>query len=107
MCPESGKSSPATNRSGVVFPEPEGPSKATSSPSSTARETPSNAMIPPNRRTSCFTSMRILEGVQEFKGVPGVQNLKHSPLPLSLVSLFSLGFVDGVLGDHGVPARFL
>ena len=29
-----------------------------------------------------------------------------SLLPVSFVFLFSLDFVVGVLGDHGVPARF-
>lgn len=28
------------------------------------------------------------------------------PLPVGFVFLLSLDFVDGVLGDHGVPARF-
>src|SRR5215469_11248662 len=91
MRPESGKSRPATNLNRVVFPEPEGPSNATNSPSSTARETPSKAMIGPNRRTSFFASMRILEGGQEFKGVPGVQNAESiALLQFLFISLFSL-----------------
>ena len=34
-CPRPGRSSPAMTRSSVVFPEPDGPSSATSSPAGT------------------------------------------------------------------------
>jgi hypothetical protein len=43
MLPESGKSRPAIIRKSVVLPEPDGPSKATSSPSSISSETFSRA----------------------------------------------------------------
>src|SRR5690606_4617751 len=47
--PVSGCSSPATRRSRVVLPQPEGPTTATSSPSATARLTPSTAATGPKR----------------------------------------------------------
>lgn len=37
--PESGCTSPATSRSTVVLPQPDGPSRANSSPSSTWKDT--------------------------------------------------------------------
>ncbi|MNR49325.1 hypothetical protein D3C85_1686820 [compost metagenome] len=39
MLPSSGKSSPATMRSRVVFPQPEGPRSTMNSPSATSRDT--------------------------------------------------------------------
>jgi hypothetical protein len=41
--PASGASKPAMSRRVVVFPQPEGPSRATISPSSTESESPSTA----------------------------------------------------------------
>src|SRR5579862_4498366 len=47
--PASGISSPAIMRSSVDFPQPEGPSKTTNSPSSAFSETPLTASREPNR----------------------------------------------------------
>src|SRR5258706_14727952 len=44
-------------RSSVVLPEPEGPSRATSSPAGTSRLTPFSAVKPPNRLVTLLTSM--------------------------------------------------
>ena len=41
--PESSSSSPASARSAVVFPQPEGPSRATSSPGAISSDSPSSA----------------------------------------------------------------
>src|ERR1700733_14271436 len=46
MSPEVGCSSPATQRSVVVLPQPEGPSSTTISPAGTAKLTPSTAGRP-------------------------------------------------------------
>src|SRR6478609_2868127 len=46
--PEERVSSPAMMRSSVVLPQPEGPSKATNSPSATVSDTSSSAFAAPN-----------------------------------------------------------
>src|SRR6185437_2496098 len=48
--PLCGVSRPATARSRVVFPLPEGPSRATTSPAGTASETPLRISLSPRRR---------------------------------------------------------
>src|SRR5579864_7089962 len=48
MRPWSGVSNPAISRSSVVLPQPDGPSSANNSPSSTDSDTPSTAAIAPN-----------------------------------------------------------
>ena len=50
--PESSRSSPASERSAVVLPQPEGPSSATSSPGARSSDRPSSALTSPNRRRS-------------------------------------------------------
>src|ERR1700686_342227 len=57
MVPLSGSSSPAMMRSRVVFPEPDGPSKATSSPVSIRRLTSCRVSWAPKRFRMCSTSM--------------------------------------------------
>src|SRR3954453_16107313 len=47
--PASGRSNPATIRSRVVLPQPDGPSSETSSPAATARSTPSSTVAAPKR----------------------------------------------------------
>src|SRR5690242_7735453 len=51
------RSNPATARSKVVLPQPDGPSKATNSPSCTSSETPCNAACAPKNLVT--DSMRI------------------------------------------------
>ena len=46
--PESGRSNPAAMRSAVVLPQPDGPSRLTSSPGSIARSNDSSAAAPAN-----------------------------------------------------------
>src|SRR5258705_13546425 len=53
MRPPSGRSSPATERSSVVLPLPEGPSSARISPRSTEKETPRRISAPPRRLNIC------------------------------------------------------
>ena len=43
MRPASSRSNPATMRSSVLFPQPEGPSRARNSPAATSMVTPSTA----------------------------------------------------------------
>src|SRR5690606_14078716 len=48
MAPPVGKSSPAMRRKSVVLPEPEGPSRAISSPSRISRSSPRSTCTPRN-----------------------------------------------------------
>ena len=50
--PVSASSSPASTRSAVVLPQPDGPSSATSSPGAMSRSRPSSAWTPPKLRRS-------------------------------------------------------
>ncbi len=49
ISPAEGSMNPATRRSAVVFPQPDGPSRQTSCPCSISSETPSSAVSSPNR----------------------------------------------------------
>ena len=48
--PESANSNPATIRSAVVLPQPDGPSSATSSPGAMSSDISSSALVAPNAR---------------------------------------------------------
>src|SRR5579871_3083166 len=48
--PVSAISKPATMRSAVVLPQPDGPSSATSSPGAISRDMPSRALVAPKAR---------------------------------------------------------
>ena len=61
--PESGVSKPASIRSAVVLPQPEGPSRASSSPGWTVRSRPSSAVVAPKLRRSCRNSTVALVAV--------------------------------------------
>src|SRR5215475_11061516 len=52
MRPSSSSQNPATMRSSVVFPQPDGPSRVKNSPSPTAIETSSTARTPEKLRTT-------------------------------------------------------
>src|SRR5512135_2433713 len=57
ISPEVGGSSPATARSVVVFPQPEGPRRVNCSPRRTAKLTPRTAVTCPYWTTRSLTSM--------------------------------------------------
>src|ERR687893_97841 len=52
--PDEGCSSPATIRSSVVLPQPDGPSRTRYSPSSVVRSMPSTARTPPGNSLTMF-----------------------------------------------------
>ena len=58
MTPLDGRSKPPTMRSSVDFPDPDGPSRQTSSPSATFSEKRSTATVPPGKtlETSVISS---------------------------------------------------
>ena len=45
--PSVGRSNPASSRSAVVLPQPDGPSRASNSPGSSARSSPASACVAP------------------------------------------------------------
>ena len=54
--PVSAVSKPATMRSAVVLPQPDGPSKATSSPGAISMDSPSRARVAPKARVRSRSS---------------------------------------------------
>src|SRR5688572_28560348 len=60
--PASGRSKPPIIRSVVVLPQPDPPTRLTSSPGRTSRESPSTATAPPNRFVRPRSEMRMLLG---------------------------------------------
>src|SRR6266851_5717328 len=80
--PPVDSSRPATMRSVVVLPQPEGPSSVTNSPASTARPKRSTATTPPkSQQTSSITSVGI--GPPGAPGPPRGQSLGDPPLEIS------------------------
>jgi hypothetical protein len=67
MAPAVGSTKPATMRSVVVFPQPDGPKNATSSPAATLRLTRSTAGVEPKAFVRLMSSrssipLRVLDG---------------------------------------------
>ena len=62
ICPESGVLKPASMRSRVVFPHPEGPTKKNISPDRTVREMPSTARVEPKVFTKPSIWMSLTRG---------------------------------------------
>src|SRR5688572_32913272 len=60
ISPASGRSNPAMSRSVVVLPQPEPPTRATSSPGSISSESSSTAVLPPKRLLTPRSAMRML-----------------------------------------------
>src|SRR5215510_704830 len=58
ISPDVGCSSPATQRSVVVLPQPEGPSRTTISPAGTPKLTPSTAGLPVAKRLTRLSMSR-------------------------------------------------
>ena len=65
-CPESTSSRPASARSAVVLPQPDGPSSATSSPGSMSSDSPSSAFTGPNQR--CRSTRRDGDAARRSRG---------------------------------------
>ena len=66
--PEAGTSRPATARSNVDFPHPDGPSTATTEPAGTARSTWSTAACAPKRTVRSRTSRPFTSDAQVQRG---------------------------------------
>src|SRR6266436_10052762 len=81
ICPLSASSSPASSRRVVVFPQPDGPSRATSSPGRSVRSSPSRAVTGPYRRVSpSIWTSTAARGAAPFGLVTG-ELTEHSSSP--------------------------
>ena len=76
--PSLGVSNPASMRSRVVLPQPDGPRSAKNSPSSIARLTLSTAIIAPKRLVTFSKRMMVLAGVTTGFYTPPVSTLAMS-----------------------------
>src|SRR5450755_3568841 len=89
ISPEVGCSSPATQRSVVVLPQPEGPSKTTISPAGTAKLTPSIAGRPIANclRRSVTSSVAVMTSLD-------TSMLRSLAIPVGLVPVGDPGAVQ-------------
>src|ERR1700722_3894782 len=89
MSPEVGCSSPATQRSVVVLPQPDGPSSTTISPAGTAKLTPSMAGRPIENclRRSVTSSVAVMIGTASHAP-------RSLPVPVGLVPVSHPGGVQ-------------
>ena len=81
--PVSAVSKPATMRSAVVLPQPDGPSNATSSPGAISIDSPSRALAAPNERLR-FCSTTLVPWVLVTCRVPPAAAASRAVLPVML-----------------------
>src|ERR671934_914131 len=91
ISPSVASSSPATRRSAVVFPEPDGPTSTSSSPSATWRSRRSTAVAPPGN--SFVTELKVTSAIAVLVRVMGDQVAVPERAPLRGALL--VGEVDG------------
>src|SRR5262245_60626351 len=100
--PPSGISKPAMARRVVVFPQPEGPSSASSSPSATARLSSSTATTAPNRLVRPLRAMADMpRRLGRHLPVPAVDQLGPllvDPQPVPQQDLGDVGLGGGEEG---------
>src|SRR6516225_3446024 len=75
MRPSSGVSRPASRRSSVVLPQPEGPSSAKNSPAKISSDSSSTALTPPKR---LLTASNRTNGAGADVGVEGMLDLLNA-----------------------------
>src|ERR1700739_497988 len=106
MSPEVGCSSPATQRSVVVLPQPDGPSSTTISPAGTAKLTPSIAGRPIANclRRSVTSSVAVMCLLSRRPSLPVAEGLVPFgyPRPVQLHILVEIRVPD--LYDFGIEA---
>src|SRR5690606_35644082 len=73
--PDVESSSPAMTRSSVDFPQPEGPTKTTNSPSSTSRSIPFSTSTGPKDFFTCSIFKEPTASPSEFDGLAGAHAL--------------------------------
>src|SRR5258705_482675 len=101
ISPASGNSKPAMVLRVVVFPQPEGPSSAISSPSRTSRCRSSTATTLPKRFVRPLTAMTDIDAenlLRRHLAVPPIEELLHVAREVRLLEGFELGdlLVGGV-----------
>src|SRR5262245_32065699 len=99
MMPVSLRSRPATMRSVVVLPQPDGPSRVTNSPCPTARSMASTALTSANCRP---TACRVTLGTAGRLLVDLLGELEHGVLPLGHRGAERLGREQGPDLFHAV-----
>src|SRR5690606_16653305 len=97
--PLSAVSSPAMIRSSVVLPQPDGPSKATSSPVSICSDTSSSARKSPNRRERFLTSI-LMQGTPSCGRGPAQRGGRGGRLGLCLHAGSRAAPLDQVLDQQ-------
>src|SRR3954453_6347154 len=106
ISPSVGCSSPATQRSGVVLPQPDGPSSTTISPAGTAKLTPSIAGRPTANclPRSVTSNVAVMNGVESCVGcsLPIAQGLVpfRDPIGMQVHILVEIRIPD--LDDLGI-----
>src|SRR3984893_13120028 len=116
ISPPVGCSRPATQRSVVVLPQPDGPSRTTISPAGTAKLTPSMAGRPTENclRRSLTSSVAVMSVLPRFRSLavpvslvpirdPGLVQL-HIVVKLGQPDLYHLG-IEAVRIDRGFLER--
>src|SRR3954466_15681576 len=81
--PDDASSRPATIRSAVDFPDPEGPTRIVNSPSSTERSSPSTARVPSSKTFE--TSSNAIDAIAHLPDVIAVP--QSAPLRYPLLRL--------------------
>src|SRR6476620_7161729 len=98
ISPPVGCSSPATQRSVVVLPQPDGPSRTTISPAGTAKLTPSIAGRPTENCLcrSLTSSVAVMSVLPRFQSLAVSENLVplRDPGPVQLHIIVELGQPD-------------
>src|SRR5262245_38381808 len=102
IAPAVGCSSPATQRSVVVLPQPEGPRKPTTSPAGIEKLTPPTAATPANSFLRSLTSSAA--DIRSSRSLPIAVDLVPVLDPLVTQRLVLLEVRHPDLDDLGIPA---
>src|SRR5919197_6353389 len=78
--PDDASSSPATIRSAVDFPEPDGPTITVKPPSATSRSSASTARVPSGNTLLTPLNAMLATGARDEVAVPQARALRHAPL---------------------------
>src|SRR5919197_2106498 len=80
ISPDDASSSPATIRSAVDFPEPDGPTITVKPPSATSRSSASTARVPSGNTLLTPLNAMLATGARDEVAVPETRPLRHAPL---------------------------
>src|SRR5919198_1505044 len=80
ISPDDASSSPATIRSAVDFPEPDGPTSTVKPPSATSRSSASTARVPSGNTLLTPLNAMLATSARDEVAVPQARPLRHAPL---------------------------